>query len=36
LRWRSQTLPFFEQHGIALNRVLTDRGTEYCGKGLSR
>ena len=23
--------PFFEQHGIALNRVLTDRGTEYCG-----
>jgi transposase InsO family protein len=24
-------LPFFEEHGIALNRVLTDRGTEYCG-----
>lgn len=26
-----QVLPFFEQHGIPLNRVLTDRGTEYCG-----
>jgi transposase InsO family protein len=26
-----RVLPFFEQHGIALNRVLTDRGTEYCG-----
>ena len=24
-------LPFFEEHGIALCRVLTDRGTEYCG-----
>ena len=24
-------LPFFEEHGIALTRVLTDRGTEYCG-----
>lgn len=24
-------LPFFEQHEIPLNRVLTDRGTEYCG-----
>jgi transposase InsO family protein len=24
-------LPFFEQHGIGLLRVLTDRGTEYCG-----
>jgi transposase InsO family protein len=24
-------LPFFEQHQIPLNRVLTDRGTEYCG-----
>lgn len=26
-----QVLPFFEQHEIPLNRVLTDRGTEYCG-----
>jgi hypothetical protein len=24
-------LPFFEEHGIVLCRVLTDRGTEYCG-----
>jgi transposase InsO family protein len=24
-------LPFFEPHGISLTRVLTDRGTEYCG-----
>jgi transposase InsO family protein len=24
-------LPFFEEHAIPLNRVLTDRGTEYCG-----
>ena len=23
--------PFFEEHGIVLRRVLTDRGTEYCG-----
>lgn len=26
-----RVLPFFEQAGIPLNRVLTDRGTEYCG-----
>ena len=25
-------LPFFEEHQIPLLRVLTDRGTEYCGK----
>jgi len=25
-------LPFFEEHDIPLLRVLTDRGTEYCGK----
>ena len=25
-------LPFFESHDIALLRVLTDRGTQYCGK----
>jgi transposase InsO family protein len=27
-----RVLPFFEQHGIPLVRMLTDRGTEYCGK----
>ncbi len=27
-----QVLPFFEQHQIPLLRILTDRGTEYCGK----
>jgi transposase InsO family protein len=26
-----RVLPFFEDHGRALQRVLTDRGTEYCG-----
>ena len=26
-----RVLPFFETHGIPLLRVLTDRGTEYCG-----
>jgi len=26
-----RVLPFFEEHGLPLNRVLTDRGTEYCG-----
>ncbi len=26
-----RVLPFFEQHEIPLNRVLIDRGTEYCG-----
>jgi transposase InsO family protein len=26
-----RVLPFFEAHGIPLSRVLTDRGTEYCG-----
>lgn len=26
-----RVVPFFEQHEIPLNRVLTDRGTEYCG-----
>ena len=25
-------LPFFDEHGIPLLRILTDRGTEYCGK----
>ncbi len=26
-----RVLPFFEGHGIPLCRMLTDRGTEYCG-----
>ena len=26
-----RVLPFFEEHGIPLSRMLTDRGTEYCG-----
>lgn len=25
-------LPFFEEHGMGILRMLTDRGTEYCGK----
>ena len=27
-----RVVPFFEQHDIGLLRILTDRGTEYCGK----
>lgn len=27
-----KVLPFFAEHDVALLRVLTDRGTEYCGK----
>ena len=27
-----RVMPFFEQHEIPLLRILTDRGTEYCGK----
>jgi transposase InsO family protein len=26
-----QVVPFFEGHEIPLSRILTDRGTEYCG-----
>jgi len=26
-----RALPFFEEHGIPLLRILTDRGSEYCG-----
>jgi transposase InsO family protein len=26
-----RVLPFFEEHGVSLLRVLTDRGSEYCG-----
>lgn len=27
-----RVIPFFEEHDIAVSRVLTDRGTEYCGR----
>ncbi len=27
-----RVLPFYEAHGIPLLRILTDRGTEYCGR----
>jgi Winged helix-turn helix/Integrase core domain len=27
-----RVIPFFDKYGIPLLRVLTDRGTEYCGK----
>ncbi|ALU43206.1 IS481 family transposase [Pseudoalteromonas rubra] len=27
-----RVLPYFEQHELPLLRILTDRGTEYCGK----
>lgn len=26
-----RVLPFFDSHGVLLQRILTDRGTEYCG-----
>jgi hypothetical protein len=26
-----RVIPFFEEHGVALLRILTDRGSEYCG-----
>jgi hypothetical protein len=26
-----QGVPFFEAHEVPLSRLLTDRGTEYCG-----
>jgi transposase InsO family protein len=26
-----RVLPFYETHGLALQRILTDRGTEFCG-----
>jgi hypothetical protein len=26
-----RVLPFYEENGVVLQRVLTDRGTEYCG-----
>jgi transposase InsO family protein len=27
-----RVLPFFEEHDMGILRILTDRGTEYCGK----
>lgn len=27
-----RVLPFFEEQGLGILRILTDRGTEYCGK----
>jgi len=27
-----RVIPFFDSHGIPLIRIMTDRGTEYCGK----
>lgn len=27
-----KVLPFFEEYGMGLIRILTDRGTEYCGR----
>ena len=27
-----RVLPLFEEHGLPLLRMLTDRGTEYCGR----
>jgi transposase InsO family protein len=26
-----RVVPFFDEHGVPLSRILTDRGTEYCG-----
>jgi transposase InsO family protein len=27
----NRVIPFFEDHGVSILRILTDRGTEYCG-----
>jgi len=27
-----KVLPFFEEHKLPMLRILTDRGTEYCGR----
>jgi transposase InsO family protein len=27
-----RVVPFFEDHGVKIHRILTDRGTEYCGR----
>ena len=26
-----RVIPFYDEHGVVLQRMLTDRGTEYCG-----
>ena len=26
-----RVVPFYDEHGIRLSRMLTDRGTEFCG-----
>jgi hypothetical protein len=26
-----RVVPFYDEHGIPLSRMLTDRGTEFCG-----
>ena len=26
-----RVVPFYDEHGIGLSRILTDRGTEFCG-----
>jgi hypothetical protein len=26
-----RVVPFYDEHGIRLSRLLTDRGTEFCG-----
>ncbi len=31
-RLNDRVLPFFEEQGMGVLRILTDRGTEYCGK----
>ena len=30
-RLNDQVVPFFEEQEVPLSRILTDRGTEYCG-----
>jgi hypothetical protein len=29
-----RVVPFYDEHGIRLSRMLTDRGTEFCGNDL--
>ena len=31
-KFADRVIPFYEEHGISLVRILTDRGTEFCGK----
>ncbi len=30
-----RVLPFFEEHGMGILRILTDRGSEYCSRPVS-